>query len=234
MQYLAVSVGGLGRDAIFPKPTGYELLNSAGRDLLQPRRVNLDRHHRVEDAFVTGRPRLNLDEIGDVSGHGQLFGHVDLNASGAITGSGSGLVLYGDVSGSGTLSGTTLFGNLNIGSSPGAITLENVVLSAAGTTTFEVAGTDPGQFDQLMLVGSVDLDGLAAISFDSFTPDPSDTFQLIDMTSGWASSWFSSVTTPEGWTLTSSGLLAIPEPATLSLLAVGVLMACRRRRALAA
>ena len=36
------------------------------------------------------------------------------------------LVLYGDVSGSGTVSDATLFGNVNIGSSPGAITLEDV------------------------------------------------------------------------------------------------------------
>ena len=81
--------------------------------------------------FIYG---LNLDEIGDISGYGQLFGHVALGTDGAIAGSGAGLTLYGDVSGSGTLSGTTLFGNLNIGSSPGAITLEDVVLSPSGTT----------------------------------------------------------------------------------------------------
>jgi hypothetical protein len=132
-------------------------------------------------------------------------------------------VLYGDVSGSGTLSGTTLFGNLDIGSSPGAITLEDMTLSASGTTTFEVAGTDASQFDRLTLIGSVALDGTAQISFDNFTPDPSDTFQLIDLTSGTASNWFSSVVAPEGWTFSSSGLLAIPEPATLPLLALGML-----------
>ena len=84
---------------------------------------------------------LDLNEIGDISGHGQLFGHVDLGTSGTITGSGTGLMLYGDVSGSGTLSGTTLFGNLNIGSSPGVVTLEDMTMSASSTTTFEVAGT---------------------------------------------------------------------------------------------
>jgi uncharacterized protein YjbI with pentapeptide repeats len=166
---------------------------------------------------------LDLDQIGDVSGHGQLFGHVDLGTSGTITGSGAGLVLYGDVSGSGTLSGTTLFGNLNIGSSPGAITLEDMTLSASGTTTFEVAGTDASQFDRLTLLGSVALDGTAQIIFDSFTPDPSDTFQLIDLTSGTASNWFSSVVAPAGWTLSSGGTLsAIPEPASLLLAAMSL------------
>ena len=98
---------------------------------------------------------LDLDEFGDISGHGQLFGHVDLGTDGAIAGSGRGFELFGHVSGSGTLSGTTLFGNLNIGSSPGVVTLENTTLSASSTTTFEVAGTDSSQFDQLILIGSV-------------------------------------------------------------------------------
>jgi hypothetical protein len=93
--------------------------------------------------FIYG---LNLDEIGDISGHGRLFGDVALGTDGAIAGSGAGLTLYGDVSGSGTVSDATLFGNVNIGSSPGAITLEDVVMSEFATTTFEVAGTDPSQF----------------------------------------------------------------------------------------
>ena len=170
---------------------------------------------------------LDLDEI---SGHGQLFGHVDLGADGAIAGSGTGLMLYGDVSGSGTLSGTTLFGNLNIGSSPGVVTLEDVTMSASSTTTFEVAGTDSSQFDQLILIGSVALDGTAQITFDNFTPDLSDTFQLLDLTGGTASSWFSSVVAPEGWTLSSGGMLAIPEPSSALLLGIGILCVAGYRR----
>ena len=124
-----------------------------------------------------------------------------------------------------------MFGNLDIGSSPGAITLEDVTLSAFGTTTFEVAVTDASQFDRLTLVGSVALDGTAQISFDSFTPDPSDTFQLIDLTNGTASNWFSSVVAPAGWTLSSGGLLAVPEPSTLILaLATLALLPLWRRR----
>tara|TARA_B100000809_G_scaffold228561_1_gene241640 strand:- start:35 stop:775 length:741 start_codon:yes stop_codon:yes gene_type:complete len=185
----------------------------------------------MQGGSVYGALGLYLDEIGNVSGHGRLFGDVDLGTSGTIAGSGAGLELFGHVSGSGTLSGTTLFGNLDIGSSPGAITLEDVVLSSAGTTTFEVAGIDPSQFDRLTLVGSVALDGTAQISFDSFTPDPSDTFQLIDLTGGTASNWFSSVVAPEGWTLSTGGLLAVPEPSTLLLALFGVaLLPLRRRR----
>ena len=170
--------------------------------------------------FIYG---LDLDEIGDISGYGQLFGHVALGTDGAIAGSGAGLELFGHVSGSGTISGATLFGNLNIGSSPGVVTLENTTLSASSTTTFEVAGTDSSQFDQLILIGSVALDGTAQITFDNFTPELSDTFQLIDLTNGTASSWFSSLVAPEGWTLSSGVLLAILEPSLTLLLGIRIL-----------
>ena len=166
---------------------------------------------------------LNLDEIGNISGYGRLFGDVDLGTSGAIAGTGSGLELFGHVSGSGTISGATLFGNLNIGSSPGVVTLEDVVMSASSTTTFEVAGADSSEFDQLILIGSVALDGTAQITFDNFMPDLLDTFQLIDLTNGTASSWFSSVAAPEGWILSSSGTLsAIPEPTSFILVLIGL------------
>ena len=78
-------------------------------------------------------------------------------------------------------------------------------MPASSTTTFEVAGTDSSQFDQLILIGSVALDGTAQITFDNFTPELSDTFQVLDLTDGTTSSWFSSVVAPEGWTFSSGG-----------------------------
>ena len=155
----------------------------------------------------------------------------NLNTNDSNHGSGSGteLPLYGDVSGSGFITGTSIFGNIDIGNSPGEITLEDVTMSPSSTTTFEVAGIDPSEFDRLILVGSVALNGTAKITFDNFTPDQLDTFQLIDLTNGTASSWFSSVEAPEGWMLSNDGLLVIPEPTTLPLLALGMLLAWRRR-----
>ena len=123
-----------------------------------------------------------------------------------------------------------VFGNLNIGETLGAITLEDVTLSPSATTTFEVAGTDLSQFDQLTLVGSVALNGTAQITFDNFTPESSDTFQLLDLTNGTASSWFSSVVAPEGWTLSSGVLLAISEPSSALLLGIGILCVAGYRR----
>ena len=155
--------------------------------------------------------------------------NLNINDSNYVWDSGTGLAIYGDVSGSGSITGTSIFGNVDIGNSPGEITLEDVTMSPSSTTTFEVAGIDPSQFDRLIVVGSVALNGTAKITFDNFTPDQLDTFQLIDLTNGTASSSFSSVVAPEGWTLSTDGLLVIPEPATLPLLALGMLMAWRRR-----
>ena len=190
----------------------------------------------MQGGTVYGIFGLDLDQIDDVSGYGRLFGDVDLGASGAIAGSGTGLTLYGDVSGSGTISGTTLFGNLDIGSSPGAITLEDVTLSAAGTTTFEVGGTTLADYDRMLLAGGVILDGVMNVSFvDGFMPAESDTFQLIDLGTATVTGWFSSVNTPAGWSLSASGSLynnstAVPEPSTLLLALFGLALLPRRRR----
>jgi len=176
------------------------------------------------DAVLHG---IDLDNTGDVVGYGTLFGHAELGAAGSIIGNGSGLTLNGGISGSGSLSGATLYGDVDIGSSRGAITLEGVVLSPAATTTFEIMGTVASEFDRLILIGPVALDGTVRVSFTNFTPELSDTFQLIDMTNGSASTWFTNVVTPEGWILSTGGLLAVPEPRTLSLfLVTGLLLLC--------
>ena len=73
------------------------------------------------------------------------------------------------------------------------------------------------------LFGDVYLDDTAQITFDNFPPESSDTSQLIDLTNGTVSSWFSSLVAPEGWTLSSGALLAIPEPSLTLLLGIRIL-----------
>ena len=86
---------------------------------------------------------LDLDEIGGVNGHGQLLGHVDLGTSGTIAGSGAGLELFGHVSGSGSISDTTIYGNIDVGNSAGQLTLTDVVLGSDNTVvTLEIGGAD--------------------------------------------------------------------------------------------
>ena len=53
------------------------------------------------------------------------------------------------------------------------------------------------------------LGGTVQITFDGFAPELSDPFQLLDLTGGTASSWFSSVVAPEGWNLSTDGKLCV-------------------------
>ena len=120
--------------------TGTWGVGTANVNLIDPAGVELGISTMLAGGTLGSLTGFALESGDVISGHGRLFDNVDLDTNGAVAGSGTGLTLYGNVSGSGTLSDTTLFGNLNIGSSPGAITLENVTLSPSATTTFEIAG----------------------------------------------------------------------------------------------
>ncbi len=56
-----------------------------------------------------------LDGDDEISGYGQLFGHLNLGIYGTIAGSGKGLELFGHVSGTGSISDTTIYGNVDVG-----------------------------------------------------------------------------------------------------------------------
>ncbi|MCH2115882.1 MAG: PEP-CTERM sorting domain-containing protein, partial [Pirellulales bacterium] len=126
---------------------------------------------------------LDLDEIGDVSGHGQLFGHVELGTDGVIAGSGAMIFeLFGHVSGTGTISDTSIFGNVSPGNSAGQLGLTDVVLSSAGTLNLEIGGTATQQYDQVTLAGAMSLAGdLEVQLIDSFVPQVGDTFSLFNL-----------------------------------------------------
>ena len=51
----------------------------------------------------------------------------------SVAGSGTGLTLYGDVSGSGPISDTTIYGNIDVGNSVGQLMLTDVVLGSDNT-----------------------------------------------------------------------------------------------------
>ena len=108
----------------------------------------------------------------------------------------------------------------------------------------ELGGLNVGtEYDRIVFEGtSVSLDGELIVELvNTFMPSEDDAFQIFDfsgLTSGYTGQ-FNMLTLPLlsdalGWDsslLYSNGTLSvIPEPATLSLLAIGLLMACRRRR----
>jgi len=68
----------------------------------------------------------------------------------------------------------------------------------------------------MLLAGSVTLNGTADIRFtDGFTPEASDTFQLIDLGTATLTNWFRQVTVPDGWGVSETGQLytiIVPAP----------------------
>jgi hypothetical protein len=178
---------------------------------------------------------LTLNASASVTGNGSIFGNVNLGFGGTIDGDATGLNVFGHISGSGTLADTTLYGNLNIGNSPGDIYLENTTLSSATIVTLAIEGPDLGQFDRLFVDANSNISAATLnITFEGYTPASLGlTFSLVSNSS---STTFGTITTPEGWSFngtTLSNLSAVPEPGTYALL-VGLatlgLAATRRRR----
>ena len=184
-------------------------------------------------------------------------------STGTITAGTASLVdVNGDLTNDGLLQGdgeieaTTIVsgGTIAPGTSPGSLTLDaNVQLLDSSLLDFEVGGTTPGtEFDVLNITGTLALDGDLSVSLiNGFTPDNSDTFEIVD--SGSLSGSFDNVMNG-GTLLTDSGsgsfvvnygsgsafdpdsvvlsdFVIIPEPATLALLAAGLPLVLRRRRA---
>ncbi len=174
---------------------------------------------------------LTLNENSSITGNGTLFGDVNLGVGGSIDGDVTGLTLYGDLSGTGTLSDVTVYGNVDIGNSPGVLELQGVTL-ASGTVFMEIFGTGVGEYDTLIGDAFTDVSGaILNISFVGFTPLGGESWQLIS--GGIDPSSFNSVSTPENYAMSGDGsFTAIPEPSTWIMLGGLVLsmVICLRRR----
>lgn len=100
--------------------------------------------------------------------------NVIVNEFGLLTGNG------GTIAGNVTLNG----GSIAPGSSPGMMTIDGDLDVLGGLLQFEIGGTAPGEFDQLIVTGDIlsviDLD--IEISFiNGFLPSVGDTFTLFDV-----------------------------------------------------
>jgi len=179
-----------------------------------------------------------------IAGSGEIFvGSAGLNlgpagSPGTLLGTGETerLVIYGDVSGSGSLTHTTVFGNVDVGSSPGLMTLEHVSFGSTLPLLMEIAGAGLDEFDRLILGEGVDFGSsiIDVVFIDGFQPDESDEFQLFSATGGadlFATLDGVAINTPDGWFVNpNTGILAVPEPATVALLCAGAAALRRRRR----
>ena len=146
----------------------------------------------------------------------------------------------------GRLHADSVVGDINVqggtvapGHSPGILSISgNYVQGAAATLEIELGGTENGEYDRLLVTGTLTLSGTLEVQLlDGFFPTIDTGFHIFDATD--LSGTFSTVVLPDlsgnlDWDsshLYNSGtLFVIPEPTTLLLLAVGTLLLCHKRR----
>ena len=123
---------------------------------------------------------------------------VHLGVSGVIEGDpDQPLVISGGLTGSGTVSDATLGGTIDIGSSLGILSLEDVEVGSNTVFNFEIAGASMADYDRLLLVGDTALTGILNIELtNKFDPQSGDVFDILDFESANLSGLFDMVNLP--------------------------------------
>jgi MYXO-CTERM domain-containing protein len=138
------------------------------------------------------------------------------------------------------VNGLTVQGTVAPGSSAGILTVDNITFADGSVLEIELDGTEKGlQYDVLSSSGTITLQPgstLEVVLGGGFAPAPGDAFDVLDF-AGLAGA-FGDLHMPDlgsglswdtGALYTQGTVQVVPEPAALSLLALGVLALLRRR-----
>lgn len=170
---------------------------------------------------------------------GTLIIDGSLAAGSAVT-----VAAAGTLGGSGTINGTVAVnGTLSPGNSAGTLTVNNTLaFGSASAGTFELGGTVDTQYDRVVGITNLTLDGTVTVSLISpFIPSNGNTFDLFDWSGTLSSSGFNVATDlvlpalPAGrsWDtsafLTDGSISVVPEPVMGAILPAAALLLVRRR-----
>ena len=144
-----------------------------------------------------------------------------------------------DVKGGGNMTGNIKYaGSYSPGNSPASVSVENILFDPTSVLIIEFAGKTLGsEYDQLVISGLATLNGTLDVDLlNSFTPSVGDSFHIFN---GTTTGSFAQLSLPvlgsglswnTGNLYTTGELSVTPEPASLSLLALGGLAVIRRKR----
>lgn len=154
----------------------------------------------------SGTVNVNAGTL-DLAGGYTDAGGALVMAGGDITAPVAGLTLNtGTLGGTGMVTGNVIHnGTLNVGSSPGTLTIAgDLTLGAGSTLNIELGGTTQGvNYDLLQVTGTANLNGTMNVSlFGGFTGTAGDLFDVI--TFAGRTGDFAAVNFPSGYTMTAT------------------------------
>jgi len=154
----------------------------------------------------SGTVNVNAGTL-DLAGGYTDAGGALVMGGGGITAPAAGLTLTtGTLGGTGTLTGNVIHnGTLNVGSSPGTLTIAgDLTLGAGSTLNIELGGTTQGvNYDLLQVSGTANLNGTMNVSlFGGFTGAAGDLFDVITFASRTGD--FATVNFPSGYSMSAT------------------------------
>jgi hypothetical protein len=169
----------------------------------------------------------------------------DINSTGGElrVGTGCAVAFLGTYNGGTTGSGTVYIeGDLRPGHSPAAVTFEgDLVMGSGAALVAELGGTTPGsQYDTVTIGGQASLDGTLDVELlYGFRPQAGQTFDILNFDPANLAGSFDTINLPDlggglSWDTsnlyTTGSLGVVPEPATLTLVGLGLAASLLRSR----